>query len=206
VSRADAGGHAPLDAYLRRLDVALARVPEAERREILLETRSHAVERTGRYPGPDVDAVLAELGPPEEYARRFLPADEEATAPAPSPSAPWPRGPGALDGVARLATAGWASLPLLVLVVIAYAVAGIALLVGVDKLLEPEATGFFVRRVGEKVVAANFVVSDPIHAGQDELGYWLVPLAFGLAAAIHLVVSAILRRAYRDDPRIGRRR
>jgi hypothetical protein len=207
VSAADPGRRSPLDTYLQRLDAALARVPEGERREILLETRSHVVERTGRYPTPDVESVLAELGPPEEYARRFLPAEEGLGTPAgPAPAAPPSRRRGALYHLARMAAAGWTSLPLLFLVAAAYGVALIAFVVGVDKLLEPEATGFFVQRVGGKVVAANVVVSSPYHPGRDELGYWLVPIAFGLAIAIHLGVSAILRRAYRDDPRVGSRR
>jgi uncharacterized membrane protein len=185
-----APGPPGLDAYLARLEGALAPLPAAERQEILLETRSHVVEQLRRAPDRGAADVLAELGPPEAYARQFLPEPDE---PRPGPPA------GTLHRLARLATGGLRTIPLLFLVVSAYAVALFAFLLALNKLLEPEATGLFFELRGKRGVM--FVLSDPNHGGRDVLGFWLVPLALLVSLAIHLAMSALLRRVLRTDAR-----
>ena len=54
-----------LQQYLNRMDVALARLSESERREILLETQSHVAEQVRRAPMLSVPEILTELGEPE---------------------------------------------------------------------------------------------------------------------------------------------
>jgi hypothetical protein len=189
-------GTAALDTYLARLDAALAPLPAAERRDILLETRSHVAERTRRDPAGSVEAVLAELGPPEAYARQFLP---EPDVPRPvSPERPSAPPSDALRAIARLATGGWTRLPLLFVVALAYGVAGFSLLLALWKLVEPDATGIWVHQAGQRR-SVQLMVSDPNRPGREVLGYWLVPIALGITAAIHLVMSALLRRLLRRD-------
>lgn len=180
-----------LDAYLRRLDSALARVPAAERREILLETRSHVVEQARRAPARSVADVLADLGEPEAYAHRFM--DEEAPPP--------PRGPVALRGIGRLATGGWRSLPALLLVLAGYAVVALALLLAVVKLVSPDSIGVWVLEV-EGVRRSRFagVTTEP-QAGREVLGLTLVALLLLVAGAIHFSLSALLRRVLRQSER-----
>ncbi len=58
---------AKLEAYLREVDARLRGKPDAERREILATLRQHIAESLARH-GNDVEAVLAELDSPDDYA------------------------------------------------------------------------------------------------------------------------------------------
>lgn len=180
---------AGLERYLSRLEAELAAVPAPDRREILLETRSHVLERTSRSPSRSVEDILAELGPPEDYARQFL------AEPEPRRTAR----PGALRGIARLATGRWTTLPLFFVVIGAYAVAALAFAIGVWKLIEPNGTGLLINDFGGGRRSVHLVVSDPRQQGREVLGYWLVPIALGISVGIHLAMSALLRRVLRSD-------
>lgn len=174
---------AALQQYLARLEAELSAVPEAERREILLETRSHVLDRTRRTPSLNVEQVLAELGPAEQYARRFLPA-----------TAALARRPGVW---ARIAEQRWMGLVLLLPVVAAYSVAVVAVLIAINKLVEPANTGVWMNNPGDPF-QLQIVVSDPgPRKGHEALGYWLVALMLGLALGIHLAVRAVLNRFLR---------
>lgn len=62
-----------VEEYLVRLESRLRALPEEERREILEETRSHVADRYGELPEREAAArVVAELGPPDQYADAFL--------------------------------------------------------------------------------------------------------------------------------------
>jgi hypothetical protein len=172
---------AALDAYLSKLESALAQLSPGERRDILLETRSHVVDRATRPPFLDVDDALAELGPVETYARQFLPEQPPSTT----------RRSAAL-GLAQLIGSGWSALPLLALVAVAYFIAVFLFLLAVGKLVEPEATGLFA---GPKHVYLYW--SSPNPAGRDVLGLWFAPIALLGSLLIHLSVSALLRRVAR---------
>ena len=197
MNRTEAGRSPELDRYLARLEAELRAVPPAERQEILLETRSHVLERTSRVPSLTVGDVLAELGSPEAYARQFLKEDAPVRE---RESAPLAQRPGALHGLARLATGRWTTLPLFLVVLAGYAVATFAFVFAAAKILEPNATGLFVDYVdGRRSVM--LVWSDPTPDGRDVLGWWLVPIALGISATIHLILSALLRRVLRNDVR-----
>lgn len=58
-----------IETYLRELSRALSALPEPERDEIILETRSHLAERSATL--SDAEAILR-LGSPRELARRHL--------------------------------------------------------------------------------------------------------------------------------------
>jgi len=165
-------------------------VPAEERREILLETRSHVLERTARAPAP-VEAVLAELGPPEAYARQFL-----ADAEPPADAAPATPAPDVVQGFARLATGRWTALPLLLVVVTGYAFALLLFLLAVSKLLEPDTTGLYLSDARGRP-AFLIVWSDPGFGGREVLGHLFAPLALAIAAALHLLLRALLRRVAR---------
>ena len=59
-----------IDAWLERLDQALARLPETERADIVGETRGHLEERLDA--GLTSTSALAGFGRAEAYARAFL--------------------------------------------------------------------------------------------------------------------------------------
>jgi hypothetical protein len=172
-----------LDAYLARLDASLAELPAEERRDILLETRSHVLEQSGRAPCRCVDEVLAELGPAERYARQFLPG---SATPGPRPGV-----------ISRLAGQRWMGLVLMLPLVAAYSVAGFAVLLAINKMVEPANTGVWLHHPGEPF-RLELVISDPdARPGREALGLWLVPLMLALALGVHLAVRAVLRRFLR---------
>lgn len=187
---------AHLESYLARLDAALIGVPDADRREILLETRSHVADRVRGLSSRDVEDVLAELGPPEVYARQFLASD---ATPALTPSAPAPTTtpPTTLGDLAQLATGRWTSLPLLFVVVSAYAIAVLALVLAVSKVLEPESLGLWIAQAPSGRSRYFFGVTDRAQEGREVLGYWVIAPLLLIAAAIHLGVSRVLKRAVR---------
>jgi len=174
-----------LQEYLNRLDSALVRLSETERREILLETQSHVAEQARRSPELSVPEILAELGGPGDYARTFL-VDEDP---------PVARHRGALHGIARLATGSWTALPLLLFILCCYSVAVFMLFVVLLEILEPATTGLWVEQTatGRNV---DFTLSGPLTQarGPDELGAWLIVIALSTAAIIHIAMSALLRR------------
>ena len=186
----DTSASTSLQSYLSRLDAALGRLSDPERREILLETRSHVAEQAQRSPMSSVPEILAELGEPEAYARTFL-VDQE---PVPV------RRLSALHGLARLATGRWTALPLLLFVLCCYSVAVLLLFVAVNEIIEPAATALIVKR-GAAGTTIGFSLSDPSIAGQggDVLGGWITPIALSIVAVIHLAMSALLRRVLRRE-------
>ena len=190
MSRSDAGRGSPLESYLSQLEAELAAVSSDDRREILMETRSHVLERTQRMTHGDVAHVLSELGPPERYARQFLP--DASTEPMPSPHGTL------LQRLLGVATRGWHTLPLFLLVVGGYFCAALAFLLAIGKIVEPNATGLFVDHAnGRRQI--SFVWSEPNPRGRDVLGLWFVPIMFGISVAIHLGVSTLLARVMRKE-------
>jgi len=178
-----------LESYLLRLAAELATVPELERSDILMETRSHVAERIRRAPATTVQQVLVDLGPPEEYAHRFLPDASMSTAE-----------PGTLGDIAALATGGWLAMPLLLLVMLAYAIAGLWVIVALIKIGDPAGTGVWVDRTSGHLVSAGLGMKANVDA-REVIGYWLVPICLGIAYGIHRAIAALLRRVRRNAGR-----
>ena len=193
MQRSDVEATGTLESYFARLERALAPVHPDERREILLETRSHVAEQTRRAPWRTVESVLAELGPAEEYARQFL-AEEEPPAALAPPAAVPPPAPrfDALQGIARLATGGIVTLPLLGIVVTAYTVAILAFGAAMLKLVEPDSVGLWIDGTGPKPrYTFGVMVSPP---GREVLGHGFTAIMLVIATGIHLTMSALMRR------------
>ena len=177
-----------LRAYLARVEDELSMIPEADRREILLETRSHVVEQMRRAPSRPMRDVLAELGPPDAYARQFL---REAGVPQLPPAHN-------LQLLGRIAAGRRTSLPLLFLVVCAYAVAVMALVLAATKVVAPDSIGVWIREIPHE---PRYLVgiTDRAPEGREVLGYWLIVPLLVIAASIHLGVSRLLKHALRSD-------
>ena len=198
MSRADVQTDPVLAVYLARLGAALTGLPEVDREEILLETRSHVLEQLGRAPKRRVADVLAELGAPEEYARQFVAEPEVALEPAPPAR---PRGSATLFGLAQLTTRGGWAIPWLLLFGALYVVAGISLLFVIGDLLYPTGTGIFVQPPSSPTPHVWVVVAESGAPGIDLLGRAIIPIGLLIAAAIHLAARAMLLRVLRHDAR-----
>jgi uncharacterized membrane protein len=172
-------GMAEVEDYLRRLDAELRFLPAAERREIVLEARSHILERCASAVG-GAGMVLQDLGKPEQYARQFMPAGSEELRP--------------LMVLARLNERPLVGLPIIGVIAVLYAVAVLALLVAVLKLLNPGGVGLWIEQVnGARHFAFRVSPTEPGRPG-EVLGLWLVALGLGISTLIHFSVMTALRR------------
>jgi hypothetical protein len=75
-----------LEAYLLKLDRALAPLSASDRAEIVLEIKSHIVSARERDPQQPVEAIMAALGAPESVASKYL--LERGRAPVKPPISP----------------------------------------------------------------------------------------------------------------------
>ncbi len=57
------------------------------------------------------------------------------------------------------------------------------------------------RRFAVAARSVHVAVSHPNQEGREVLGYWLVAITLGIAVAIHLAMSALLRRVLRSESR-----
>jgi uncharacterized membrane protein len=186
-----AAPHDPmLESYLSHLEKQLGALSLDERREILMETRSHVSERTARFPFPTIEEVLAQFGRPDIYARQFL-QDKVPRAIA--------RRRTALQGLARLAAGGWLAMPVLLLVLFAYTIALAAFATGLTKIISPGDVGVWVHDVGGRSQLFHAGFNSSL-GGREILGYWLAVIAFGIAFTIFIAVSAFLRWLARTNP------
>ncbi|MFN7962430.1 MAG: hypothetical protein U0002_14275 [Thermoanaerobaculia bacterium] len=166
----------PLAAYLRELRWALAVLPETDRDEIVAEARSHLLDR--RDSGLSIEAAIAALGSPRDYAAPFLEAYRQSSALA--------HGrlrellPVLFEKVAGSARAAGTALLLLLLWAPALAIAGTAIV----KLSHPEIAGLWL---GPHEFFIG-TVDDPGSA-HELLGFWIFPLA-----VVGLVVTWLLTR------------
>ena len=168
-------GGDPLDRYLHRLEHALASLPPEERRDIVAETRSHVLDRMAARPGARLQDVLAELGDPATYARRFTGEGDE---------------PGPLRVITALALRGMTAFLALNALVAAYGVGLLLLVIAGGKLMYPDRVGLWVDR--EEGSALFGFPEDP--AGTEVLGWWLVVIGLLGAAGIYSGTTALLRR------------
>lgn len=153
-----------IDLWLRRLNWALAKVPAADREDIVAEARAHIEDRIAA--GRPAGEVLADFGPAETYARDFI--DEMETV-----GALGAQRSGDLLGVVlrRVHRSAVAALALFVILVLA--------------LLSLSALGMVVMKITDPVHAGLWmgpheqfigVIDDPTQA-RELLGFWLYPLA-----------------------------
>lgn len=173
------------DHYLRRLRWALQPLPEEDRGEIVAETRSHFLDREAQ--GVAVEAIAAELGEPEVYARGFLENYEISTALAGGSV------PRMLATASRWLGRGVVASLGFFLVLLLYLLAGSWGLVALLKPVFPDRVGFWT---GEHVLAIGFV-DPPSTDAVEHLGYWLIPLALAAALLLWKLATVLLRRLLR---------
>jgi len=176
---------AELKIYLRRLGWGLATLAKSDREDIVNETREHLLDRVDQ--GATLGAVLAALGRPETYARRFL--DEAEIVSALATQRPMTALGAIVRRVHRSATAGLA----FVLVLVLFTFAGLSVVVCVMKLLDPS-------RVGLWISPGNFFFGRPDQPhGRELLGDWIYPLTIIAVAGAWFLGRLILFWALRDQ-------
>jgi hypothetical protein len=173
------------------VDTELAPLPPEERREILLEIRSHVLEPSRRTPRRTED-VLADLGPPREYARQYLRNPEVG-----------PQDAGVFRRIFALTAGGPRSFPLLIAIVTSYGVAALLFWAGVLDLVVPDSVSVWVSGEGRPERKLHFVIGRFTGDGRELFRRTLAPLLLLLALLIHLALSRLLRRLVHDGRSAG---
>ena len=171
-----------LDGYLRQLRWALGPLPQEDRDEILAETRSLLLDRQAG--GADLDQVLADLGPPETYARGFL--ETYAIATSVASGSPWRM----LSVATRLLGHGIGVFLAIFAFFFLYATSLSLGLVAVLKPVFPERVGLWT---GDGTLALGFLAS-PTPGATEHLGYAIIPLALAAGLALFWLTTILLRR------------
>lgn len=184
--------HDRLKHYLKRLDWALAPLPEADRHDILQETRAHFADRMAAgNPDAAFAEIVARFGPPEDYAQQFLDNYQITAAVADgSGSAMLPQ---ALRVAGRGATALLGSAFFLLL----YGVALGLVLLAVLKLVAPTHVGLWYAPE-QGVAGLGYVDAATAAASVELLGYWILPVNIIGALLLYRGATGGLRRFLRS--------
>jgi len=187
----DANARAAFAAYFAKVDRALAALPRAEAEEIKRELEQHALDAVAES---DAQTALAQLGDPDDFladlvadklreraARTFSPAD-------------------VASALVRNAGAGLAGLALSTLVGIGYVVAAFAVLMGVSKLLNPNAAGIYRLPDGRIFIGAGETLG-----GADIIGIWFSPLAIAVGVLIYVALTWAFGRVTLRKREVARR-
>ena len=185
-----------IETYLDRLQSALGRVPEDDRRDILLEIRAHILDSTAGAVALDgtVERVLGLLGTPEELAAGY--ATERMLARASRSLSPW---------LLVRSSWNWAKIGVKGMLVFLIALFGyaMALALTVSVFLKP----FMPSRMGLWIGQGSFNVGIPSHPElmHELLGRYFVPVIAAAAFAFAIGTTHALRWMIRKrTPRYGR--
>ncbi|MEO9599607.1 hypothetical protein [Parasphingorhabdus sp.] len=169
--------------YLQSLMRFLSRLDREDADDVLREIESHIYdvmemrEENGQI--IDASAILEGFGQPRDLASQYV--DHILKG------APPPRGFKAIQSVKRGATSGLRYATALV----GYVTAATLIIVGLYKLIDPDAVGFWANESGESVVIGALT---EVPAGTHELmGWWLTPVALGIGIAAAYLTSRLLR-------------
>jgi hypothetical protein len=171
-----------LGAYVRQLRWALSDLPEADRDSIVAEMRSHVLDRVDA--GVSLEAVLAALGSPNDYADAFCESYEVAKALSSRKT------PKMLRALLRGWSPSTSAVGALLIIMMAWGIALHIVFVALLKLSDPVHVGLWRGRdfffVG--------IIEDP-SSGTDLLGAWIGPIAFGSLMAAWFITHRLAIRA-----------
>jgi acetyltransferase-like isoleucine patch superfamily enzyme len=172
-----------LDDYIKQLGWSLSKLPAQDREEIIQEVQVHLLDRLETSETvEEFRQTLQEFGPPEEYARSFLENYEVSVALA--SASPWQILQQNFRMIGRRSSA---VLPLLVISFL-YILSVCLLLIGLLKPLFPKHIGLWAT---SNPLTFHFGVNlEPIPS-QEVLGYWIIPLAILLGAALFMVTARL---------------
>jgi hypothetical protein len=182
------------DNYLAEASRVARRLPESERRELMLELRSHLAESfavVGDLRDPDevarVNAAIARLGRPRDFLRPML-ADHLLEQGAGN-FHPRLLAEGLYHNVFGGLKAGILSVAFGLAYVLIFAFAAMAVL----KAFLPNHVGYFVY---PDRTSSLGILADTTGA-REALGYWVVPLALAAATILYVLLTLGLRGSRR---------
>jgi uncharacterized membrane protein len=184
-----AEGARTLEGYLSELRARLRSLPEAEVSEILEELRSHVRESAGPGDG-SLPEILDRLGSPEELASLYV--TDRLLVRASRPGSPWLLA----RGLFRWASVSVAGSVALLGLVIGYVVAGSFFVAALVKPFAPGRAGLW-RLAGGEISLRLGLVASPPPAGEELLGFWIVPLGLLLGSAAAWLTARLARGAIR---------
>jgi len=169
--------------YLQSLMRFLSRLDQEDADDVLREIESHIYDvmemREGNGQMIDASAILEGFGQPRDLASQYVDHILDG--------APPPKGFRAIQQVKRGATAGlrWAT------GIVGYSLSATLLIIGLYKLVDPDAVGFWANESGDSVVIGALA---EVPAGTHELmGWWITPIAIGLGVAAAYLATRLLR-------------
>lgn len=184
---ADAGARAALAAYFAKVDRLLAPLPEGTAAETRRELEAHAVDLFTEE--GDAAAALARLGDPKDFLPDLV--AEKLRSRAAQTLSPTH----VLAALASSARIGLSGLILSTLAGAGYVLAALALAMGTARLLGQDTTGLFRLEDGRYFIGFGETLG-----GADILGLWFVPLAYGVAAALYLILTLAFGRVKLRKP------
>jgi len=164
--------------YARRLKWALSALPEADRDDIVAEMRSHVLDRVDT--GSTLDAALAALGAPDDYARAFRETYTVASALSSRQT------PQMLHALVQGATRSAGAIAAFVVIVLVWAVPALVAYTAILKISNPSHVGLWR---GEHFFFIG-VIDDPSR-GTELLGPWITPLALLCVVLAWLITRSI---------------
>jgi hypothetical protein len=172
----------PARAFLSRLAAALGPLPEPVSTDITREIASHLAERQARG---DLDAAIAALGDPHDFARTFV-EDYDLTN-ALNRASPVPLLINILGRSARSTLAFVTGF----LAIILYAFAAAFTAVAILKPITPRNVGFW--RTGSGIDFG--AIYGTTHSQPELIGYWIIPIGVLGAMIAYLVATLLLKAA-----------
>ncbi len=177
-----------MEAYLGRLRQRLRGMNDEDAREIVEELRSHIRDKAaanGQLTAAGVEAALAALGSPEEFASQYMTDDLLARAEV-------SRSPvRMLESLFRWASLSVAGFLVLLGSVLGYFLGVVFILVAALKSFHPRTAGLWVLPNG----ADDFNISvrlgfgsAPLE-GREVLGWWIIPIGLGVGCALVMLTT-----------------
>ena len=179
---ADADARAAFAVYFAKVDRAVAALPRPEADELKKELEQHALDAFAEV--GNAQTALAQLGEPDEFLPDLV--TDRLRARAGRTFSP------AHVAVARVRSAGGgiAGVALSTLVGIGYAVAALAMLMGIARLFDGEGAGVYRLSDGRLFIGLGETLG-----GVDIMGFWFSPLAIAIGALLYFALTWAFGRA-----------
>src|SRR6516162_2930500 len=189
-----------IEAYLTRLRRNLRGLRAAEVDEIIVELRSHILDKASAEGEPNaasVDAALRRLGCAEELAAAYI--TESILAQAEVSRSPWR----ILGSLFRWATLNVSGFAVLVACIVGYSLGAALFLCAILKPLHPQTAGLWVipSKTGDWVLSLRMGFASAPANGHELLGWWMIPAGLILGTGLVLLTTRFVlwcARKYRQ--------
>jgi len=172
----DAGARAVFADYFAKVDRLLAPLPSDAAADVRRELEQHALDALAG--GTSAPEALERLGAPEDFLPDLV-AEKLRTRAARSLM------PGHIArALAMSASTGVTGLVVSSLAGLGYAIALLALIMGVMHLIDPDSAGVYRMPDGQTLIGFGKSPGDV-----DIYGHWFSPIAFAVAAGLYLILT-----------------